>query len=162
MRTAIQLLKAMKNGSAKLEKEKIILSERIEKCGRTPESFERSLRTPLEFLSNPWNLWETGKMEHRQTVLKLAFDDNLSYMLGEGFRTPNIALPFKALEDIRSGNFEMAHRGKIRTPDPVIRSHVLYPAELPVPDRVKARRTPFNRIAPINAIKKSKRMARQN
>ena len=48
-------------------------------------------------------------MEHRQTVLKLAFDDNLSYVLGEGFRTPNVALPFKALEDIRSGNFKMAH-----------------------------------------------------
>lgn len=36
-------------------------------------------------------------LEHRKTVLKLAYADQLSYARNEGFRTPDVALPFKLL-----------------------------------------------------------------
>jgi hypothetical protein len=44
-------------------------------------------------------------------VLKLAFADRLTYVRNEGFRTPNLALPFKVLADLKSSKSEMARPG---------------------------------------------------
>ncbi|MEM5581183.1 hypothetical protein WNZ15_01885 [Roseibium sp. AS2] len=57
----------------------------------------------MGLLSRPWKIWENGEVERRQTVLKLVFDDRLAYCRENGFRTPEIAVPFKALGGICSG-----------------------------------------------------------
>ena len=92
-----------------LETERMVLRERIEKCGTPAKTYEDTFEHSMMFLANPWILWENGSIEHRQTVLKLAFADQLAYCRESGFRTPEISLPFKALGDICSGNLEMAH-----------------------------------------------------
>ena len=92
-----------------LETERMVLRERIEKCGTPAKTYEDTFEHSMVFLANPWILWENGSIEHRQTVLKLAFADQLAYCRESGFRTPEISLPFKALGDICSGNLEMAH-----------------------------------------------------
>jgi len=71
-------------------------------------SFDETLRTSLDFLANPCNLWSSERLEQKKTVLKLAFADRLSYVRNEGFRTPDLALPFKVLADLKSSNSEMA------------------------------------------------------
>jgi hypothetical protein len=47
------------------------------------------------------------RFEDKRMVLKLAFADNLTYVRNAGFRTANLALPFKALADFSTGNLEM-------------------------------------------------------
>src|SRR5690606_37916628 len=58
-----------------------------------------ALRTSLDFLANPWNLWASERLEHNKAVLKLAFADRLAHVRDEGFRTPDLTLPFKVLAD---------------------------------------------------------------
>ena len=41
-------------------------------------------------------------------MLKLAFGDRLTYVRNKGFRTPNLALPFKVLADLKSAKSKLA------------------------------------------------------
>lgn len=88
---------AYENRIQKLEDQKIVLAEKIASSGRPLKTFDESLRTALEFLANPLKLWETGHLENKRMVLKLAFAERLTYVRNEGFRTANLAWPFKAL-----------------------------------------------------------------
>lgn len=92
----------------KLEEEKLLIVERMASAGRPARTFGESLRTALDFLANPWNLWVKGGLEDRRTVLKLAFARRLNYRRGEGFRTANLALPFNILGAFSGGKVEMA------------------------------------------------------
>ena len=92
----------------KLEEEKLLLQERIASAGRPVSSFSDTLRTALEFLSNPCILWASERLEDRRTVLKLTFADRLRYTRTEGFRTANLALPFKVLGGFSGGEIGMA------------------------------------------------------
>ncbi len=92
----------------KLEEQKIIVSEKIANCGRPVRGFEETLRTSLNFLGNPLKLWVSERLEDKRAVLKLAFADKLAYVRKEGFRTPNLTLPFKALASFKMGEIEMA------------------------------------------------------
>jgi len=87
----------------KLEQQRIVLTENIEKCGRPVRSFDETLRTAFDFLENPWKLWVSERLEDKRAVLKLAFADRLAYVRNQGFRTANLALPFKALADSSQG-----------------------------------------------------------
>ncbi|MDP3332347.1 MAG: recombinase family protein [Methylotenera sp.] len=92
----------------KLEKQKIVLSENIEKCGRPLRHFDETFRTAMDFLVSPCNLWNSERLEDKRMVLKLAFADRLAYVRNEGFRTANIAFPFKALAVYHSDENKMA------------------------------------------------------
>ncbi len=83
----------------KLEEEKLLLREQMAGAGRSVRGFDETLRTALEFLSNPWNLWGTGQLSDRRTVLKLAFAERLVYSRDDGFRTAQLSLPFKMLSN---------------------------------------------------------------
>jgi site-specific DNA recombinase len=100
----------------KLEEEKIVVSERIKNCGRPLKSFDETLRTALDFLASPWNLWASGQLENRRAVLKLAFADRLVYVRNEGLRTPNLSLPFKALAEFSGAKNGMVAKGGIEPP----------------------------------------------
>jgi len=91
------VIKVYEERIRKLEGEKALLAEKGANVGRPLRSFDETLRTALDFLSSPWNLWASPRFEDKRTVLKLAFSDRLAYVRNEGFRTPNLALPFKAL-----------------------------------------------------------------
>lgn len=91
-----------------LEERKIVLAERIANCGRALPDFDDALKTPLDFLRNPGNLWESPRLEDKRAVLKLAFAGRLTYTRNEGFKTPDVSLPFKVLDGFRGGKNEMA------------------------------------------------------
>ena len=59
----------------KLEEKKIILDEKIAKCGRPLQSFDEAYRAAFSFLSNPHKLCASNRVEHKRAVLKLAFAD---------------------------------------------------------------------------------------
>lgn len=102
------VIAAYENRIQKLEEEKLLIAQRMVSGRRPANSFEQSLRTALGFLASPSILWKTGQLEDRRTVVKLAFADRLSYARNEGFRTANLALPFKVLGAFRDGESKMA------------------------------------------------------
>ena len=108
----------------KLEEQKIILSEKSQKCGRPLESFDDTFRTAFGFLSNPYKLWDSDRLEDKRAVLKLVFAKRLPYYRNEGFRTAAISLPFSLLEDLKGGNYEMVEAGGIEPPSESFQSKV--------------------------------------
>ncbi len=92
-----------------LEHDKLILAENIAKCGTPVRDYDEVFQTSMAFLANPWNLWESGALEDRRAMMKLVFAERLAYSRETGFQTPEISLPFKALEEISGPKREMAH-----------------------------------------------------
>ncbi|MFQ5443023.1 MAG: hypothetical protein ACE5EK_00260 [Nitrospinales bacterium] len=86
-----------------LEEEKILLSEKIQNCGRPLQGFDDTFRTAMMFLGNPRILWASERIEDKRTVLKLAFSEKLPHCRKEGFRTARTALPFRLLEGLEGG-----------------------------------------------------------
>ena len=100
----------------KLEEEKAILSDNMVETGRPKRDFDDSLRTALQFLSSPWKLWVSDRLEDKHAVLKLTFADRIAYHRKEGFRTAETTLPFKVLEGFCGGKNRMAHPGGFEPP----------------------------------------------
>ncbi len=92
-----------------LERNKLVLEEKADNCATPRNAYEDVFRTALEFLASPWNLWTSERLEDKRAVAKLAFPARLTYHRTEGFRTPEIALPFKLLEEISGSEKAMAH-----------------------------------------------------
>ncbi len=93
-----------------LEEEKVLLREKIEKCGRPLQPFEDSFRTAMTFLGNPIVLWDSDSLEDKRAVLRLVFANKLPYQRNEGFRTAKseeFSLPFRLLGNLESGRYEM-------------------------------------------------------
>lgn len=91
-----------------LERQKLVLAEKRARCGTAIKGYDESFPTALEFLSNPWNLWEKGAFEDKRIVLKLTLASHLEYDWDEGVRTPEITLPFKVLQADSCREKEMA------------------------------------------------------
>ena len=101
---------------AKLEREKLLLAEKASKTHQPLQSFDDTLRTAMQFWSNPQKLWASGKLEHRRTLLKLMFEHRLQYIRNQGLRTAKTTLPFKVLGDMQMGNFRMVPGGGFEPP----------------------------------------------
>lgn len=86
-----------------LERQKLVLDEQLASQAAPKATHDDALELALAFLANPWKLWQTGHITLRRTVLKLAFANRLKYARNEGPRTPEIALPFKALAHVAAG-----------------------------------------------------------
>ena len=94
----------------KLEREKLVLTEKLEKQARPPHSFDQMFELACNFLASPWKLWENGSIALKRTTLRLAFTDRIEYCREKGFRTPKTSLPFNILKEINMGNCELAER----------------------------------------------------
>ena len=122
---------------SKLEKEKLLIAERLLNKPAPKHAFEKMFELACLFLSNPWKLWASEHIEHKRTVLKLAFINRISYCRKKGFRTPEISLPFKLLGGQNMLDCEMARSGRFELPTPrfvVWCSIQLSYERLPVPD----------------------------
>ncbi|MDF2374417.1 MAG: recombinase family protein [Rhizobiaceae bacterium] len=102
----------------RLEMEKRIIKEKAAESGKPANAFDDALRTALEFLSNPLNLWGSERLEDRHAVLKLAFCDRLEYSREKGFRTANFTMPFKVLGGFMSGETVMVRSERFELPTP--------------------------------------------
>jgi len=91
-----------------LEGQKIILGEKIAKCGTALPDFDETFRTAFEFLANPHRLWASESLADKRTTLKLVFAEKLPCYRNEGFRTASYAQPFRLLEGVQDPKYEMA------------------------------------------------------
>ena len=110
------VIRAYESKISAMETQKLEMQEKISQCGRPIRGFDETLRTALGFLGNPHKLWASERLEDKRAVLKLTFADRLAYVRNEGFRTANLALPFKALADFSGGNGQMAEGGGFEPP----------------------------------------------
>lgn len=102
------LIKTYENKLGDLASKKLLLSEKINNCGRTTRDFKVVFRTAFEFLQNPSKLWASEYYADKRAVLKLVFTERLPYHRKTGFRTAKTTLPFKVLADISGPKKEMA------------------------------------------------------
>ena len=98
--TVPSVIKAYEKRIEELEEHKLLIRAKMANAGRPASSFESTLRTALEFLRNPEILWNSGRLDDRRAVLKLAFGGRLTYNRNDGLRTANLALPFKLINDL--------------------------------------------------------------
>ena len=84
----------------KLEREKLVLQERIGKSVPPKGRLEDCIELSLSFLSSPWNIWKNGDLAMRHTVLRLAFAEPLRYSQNGVYETPKFSFPFKYLGKI--------------------------------------------------------------
>lgn len=106
--TTPSVIVAYEKRIADLERDKLVIREKLSQEAGPRYTFAESFEIALTFLSNPWKLWDSGDLDHRRTVLKLVFTDRLAYCRNQGFRTPKTTLPFNVLGQIQAGNVEMA------------------------------------------------------
>ncbi|MGI3185720.1 hypothetical protein [Nioella aestuarii] len=99
----------------KLERDKIVLQERITKSIPPKGRLEDCIELSLKFLSSPWNIWKNGDFGLRQTVLRLAFSEPLRYSLNGAYGTPEFSFPFKYLGGFRAQKARWCRRGGLNS-----------------------------------------------
>lgn len=102
------VLRAHEKKIDRMEREKLVLVEKLENAGRPQHSFDKTFELAAGFLSSPCKLWASGQITLQKLVLKLAFSERVAYCRKEGFRTPNYTLPFKALAGVSGKKCNMA------------------------------------------------------
>ncbi len=94
---------------SELERQRIAIEERIEGSAEPKtRTFDETLRTAFGFLAKPLIAWQFGDIDLKRMVLKLTFAEDLVYVRNEGFRTANLTLPFKVLENFVVGKVALA------------------------------------------------------
>jgi site-specific DNA recombinase len=81
----------------KLEDQKRVLEEKLERIGQPVKTFDQMYRTSMLFLENPNKIWQLGGYAEKRAVLKLVFSERLVWDRKGLYRTPDLSLPFKAL-----------------------------------------------------------------
>ncbi len=105
--TSASVVSAYEARIEKLERQKIVLIERVEKTVPPKGRLEDCIELALKFLSSPWNLYKNGDFAMRQTVLRLVFSEPLKYGRNGVYGTPELSFPFKYLAGISGQKSEM-------------------------------------------------------
>ena len=98
-----------------LESKKLVLDEKLQNFGKPVHSFSEMFELSLKFIANPWNVWASGQLSLKRTVLILAFSERIAYSRKTGLRTPQVSVPFeffgghiKKCEMVHPARFERA------------------------------------------------------
>lgn len=110
------VISAYEKRIANLEKEKLLMREKLASGGKPQRPFDEMFEHAMTFLANPWKLWASERLDDKRTVLKLTFADRLAYCRNRGFRTPKTTMPFKYLGAFEGGNMELARPGRFELP----------------------------------------------
>lgn len=102
------LISAYERRVRALEEQRVKLRENAADCGRPIADYDATLRTAVQFLANPCNLWNSPRLEDKRAVLKLTFVERLAYRKNAGFRTPLTSSPFRLLSGSEGVNEMMA------------------------------------------------------
>lgn len=107
------VISAYEKRIAKMEREKLIIEEKLANGPKPSATFDELFELAWEFLSNPCKIWGYGHLTLRRTVLRLAFTERLNYTRNVGFRTPNLSLPFNMIEGKYMQKCVMADRQSV-------------------------------------------------
>ena len=116
----------------RLEREKIVIAEGASKAPLSEGRLDDSVELALEFLSNPWKLYENGDFTTRRAVLKMAFSEPIRYAHNGAYRTPKFSFPFRYLAEDNGQENDMVRLRRLELPRELPHSD-LNAARLPVP-----------------------------
>lgn len=105
--TSASVVSAYEARIEKLERQKLVLTKRVEKTVPPTGRLEDCIELALKFLSSPWNLYKNGDFAMRQTVLRLVFSEPLKYGQNGVYGAPELSFPFKYLAGISGQKSEM-------------------------------------------------------
>ena len=75
---------------AELERERLVMAEKLESEGVPKKRFEEIFELALRFLADPCSVWENGSLTRRPAVLTLV--GRLVCCRNGGFRTPEMSI----------------------------------------------------------------------
>ncbi|MCC7259845.1 MAG: recombinase zinc beta ribbon domain-containing protein [Alphaproteobacteria bacterium] len=101
-----------------LEEQRLVLRERIQKCGTVDRQVGETARTALQFLAKPYERWVSGDLPTRRLVLKATFARPLAYHRKEGYRTAALSLPFSLLRGFSDNESVLVPRRGLEPPRP--------------------------------------------
>ncbi len=105
------VIKAYENRIKKLETDKAVLIDKSRQSLRPMRSFKSALKTALDyFISNPYKIWESGRLDSRRAVIKLAFPGGFQYHRNPGLRTVETPLPFKVLRGLSDNKNQLTEK----------------------------------------------------
>ena len=91
------VIRAYEDQIQKLEIQRATIAEQATRGIEPVKPFDQMFKAAMIFLANPSILWEKGNLAQRHLLLRLAFPHRLTYDRETGYRTAEIALPFKLL-----------------------------------------------------------------
>ncbi len=112
------VIKALEKRINDLQSNKLLIEEKLSQCGRPVRPYDEMYRTSLQFLKKPHEIWANGRFEDKRAVLKLTFTDRLTYVPKQGYRTPDLSLPFRVLGDSFGHESKMVPRRGLEPPHP--------------------------------------------
>ena len=110
------VIKAYETRVEALEKQRILITEKMDIMVPAKDTYEEFVELSLRFLSNPWFIYEKGSLPLKRKVLKLAFAEPMRYSRKEGFRTTKTTFPFKVLTQNLKVSDHMVLLGRIELP----------------------------------------------
>lgn len=93
-----------------LEEQRVVLQEKIQKCGEFDKAVDETARTALRFFAKPYQLWISGDIKIQRLVLKATFSRPLAYYRKEGYRTADLSLPFSLLREFSDTKSGLVHQ----------------------------------------------------
>ena len=99
----------------KLERDKLVLNDRITKSVPPKGRLDDCIELSLKFLSSPWNIWKNGDFAMRQAVLRLAFAEPLRYSQNGVYETPKFSFPFKCLGEFSGSKAKWCCEGGLNS-----------------------------------------------
>ena len=106
----IRVIRAYENKISEMDKNKLLITEKLANKEQTPHSFDESFELSMKFLANPHRLWASRHIHMQQIVLRLGFEGRLTYHREKGFLNPEKALPFSMLEGLSTPSKNMVLR----------------------------------------------------
>lgn len=115
------LIAAYEEQVRKLQERRIVLQEKLAAKPEEVIDFRVGYRTALSFVANPGKLWGSDNLTLRRLVPKLLFGGQLPYHCKEGYRTGDIAYPFRALQAIQTGKYDLVPQTGLEPVTPSLR-----------------------------------------
>ena len=80
------------------------LQEKLDKINQAKPDFGTALEEVLGFIKSPYNTWQNGDLEIRNTISNMVFHSKPSYNRESGFGTPDFSIAIKLFEQFSSSN----------------------------------------------------------
>ena len=78
--------------------QRLVVLEKSEKKSEIGDTYKDLLEPAIHFISNPCNIWESGRFDLQRLVLKMVLSSPLTYDRQEGFSNHQKTLLFSMLE----------------------------------------------------------------
>lgn len=101
------VVRALEAKVERAEREKLVMLDRAQEPLPNTARFEECIELALRFLSRPWDICKNGSSAVRQTVLRLAFSEPLTFTPDGVYGTPKTTFPFKVSGGLTAKKCEM-------------------------------------------------------